>query len=382
MKPTVKIASLLMAVLMLFSVFASGCTLSKEWSYKTSEKELAIGIYLTAMQESYNQAKNYASKLDDYDAESNKWLDMEITDDDGNTAVAREWIKNEAERKCLELLVLEPELKKLGATTDEAELDTQAKTYETQWYSSARATLEKHGVSAESYIYYMTNYSRMRDQLFEMIYGEGGTQAVSQEEITKYLTDNYGRYAALPVSLYESTTDEAGTESTVALSAEKIKSITDTLDGYAKQINEIKDPAKAEEASTKLLEEYISSNNLGESTQVTNVTLERKNPNTSVDELDKAISGLEEGKATTIKVGEDENSQSYFYIFRYNEDSLKKNYQEDGITDSTLLKKLKSKDYTAYLKSLIDKSNYEKSDSVDKYDPGIFYEETTTTAVS
>ena len=289
MKPTVKIASLLMAVLMLFSVFASGCTLSKEWSYKTSDQELAIGVYLTAMQEAYTQAQSYASKLDDYDAESSKWLDLEITDDDGNKAVAREWIKDEAERKCLELLVLEPELKRLGATTDEAELDSQAKTYETQWYSSAKATLEKHGVSAESYIYYMTNYSRMRDQLFDMLYGEGGTQAVAQEEITKYLTDNYGRYAALPVSLYESTTDEAGTESTVALSEEKIKSITDTLDGYAKQVNAIKDSAKAEEASTKLLEEYEEKLGLYKKYKENNSAVTKIRAELDVADLDAAV---------------------------------------------------------------------------------------------
>lgn len=37
MKPTVKIASLLTAVLMLFTVFASGCSLDKEWSYITDD---------------------------------------------------------------------------------------------------------------------------------------------------------------------------------------------------------------------------------------------------------------------------------------------------------------------------------------------------------
>ena len=96
MKPTVKITSLLMAVLLLFSVFAAGCSLEKEWSYKTSEQELAIGVYLVAMQEAYAEAQSYASSLDGYDANSESWLDMEITDSDGNKAVAKDWIKDTA----------------------------------------------------------------------------------------------------------------------------------------------------------------------------------------------------------------------------------------------------------------------------------------------
>ena len=72
MKPTVKIASLLLAVLMLFSVCAAGCSFQKEWSYKTDAQELAIGVYLTAMQEAYSEAQGYAQSVDGYDASSDK----------------------------------------------------------------------------------------------------------------------------------------------------------------------------------------------------------------------------------------------------------------------------------------------------------------------
>ena len=379
MKPTVKIGSLLLAVLMVFSVFASGCTLSKEWSYKTSDEELAIGIYLTAMNEAYQEAQSYASKLDDYDASDSKWLDLEITDSEGNKAVARDWIKDEAERRTLELLVLGPELEKLGATTDEAELKLTKENYETQWYSSVKSTLEKLGVSMESYRDYMSDYSRMRNQLFDLLYGKGGSQEVSSDEILKYLTENYGRYAAVPVYLYESTTDEAGDSSNVALSEDKIKEITDTLDGYVKQVNAIKDPAKAAETSDQLIKKYLTDNGMEES-QLQTVSMNRVNPNTANEDLDKAISELEEGKAVTVKIGKEDNEKSYFYIFRYDQASLKENYQTDGVTDETLLKKLKEKDYKAYLKSLIDASGYEKSGYVDKYDPEIFYEKPSDTS--
>lgn len=371
MKPTVKIASLLLAVLMLFSVCAVGCSFQKEWSYKTDAQELAIGVYLTAMQEAYSEAQGYAQSVDGYDASSDKWLDLEITDSEGNKKVAKDWIKETAERRCLELLVMQPELDKLGATTDEATLTQLKETYETQWNSAGKAALEKHGVSMESFVYYESNYSRLRDQLFDALYGEGGTQAVPADEIQKYLTDNYARYGVVPVSLYESTTDEAGTSTTVALSADKQKEITDALDGYVKTVNAEKDAKKAAETASKLITDYLTSTGKDE-TQLQNVTLPKKDAGIADKDLTKALESLEEGKAVTVKTGE-ENSQSYFYIFRYDNENLKAHYQEDNVTDKQVLQKMKAEDFKAYLQDLIDKSNYEKSNSVDKYQPAIFF---------
>ena len=373
MKPTVKITSLLMAVLLLFSVFAAGCSLEKEWSYKTSEQELAIGVYLVAMQEAYTEAQSYASSLDGYDANSESWLDMEITDSDGNKAVAKDWIKDTAERKCLELLVLRPELERLGATVDEASLKTLATNYETQWVTQDKAKLEKLGVSMESYTYFKSTYATLRDQLFDLLYGAGGTQEATTDEIHQYLVDNYARYQAVPVSLYESTTDEAGSSKNVALSDEKIKEITDALDGIAAKGNAEKDAAKAAELSTKLLGEYLPTVDMT-AEQVQNVTLPKENAGITDKDLEKALQGLEEGKAVTVKIGDEDNEKSYFYLFRYDAASLKENYQADGVTDKQILTKMKSKDYITYLKALIDKSNYQKSGAVDKYQPNIFFE--------
>ncbi len=89
MKPNIKVGSFLLAIVMMFSVFAiAGCTpttLNKEWSYKTSDNELAIGVYIYSLNAAYSQAESYAKKLDDYDSTSDKWLDEKIKDDDGNT---------------------------------------------------------------------------------------------------------------------------------------------------------------------------------------------------------------------------------------------------------------------------------------------------------
>lgn len=67
MKPNIKVGSFLLAIVMMFSVFAiAGCTpttLNKEWSYKTSDNELAIGVYIYSLNAAYSQAESFAKSL-------------------------------------------------------------------------------------------------------------------------------------------------------------------------------------------------------------------------------------------------------------------------------------------------------------------------------
>ena len=417
MKPTVKIASLLMAVLMLFSVFAAGCTTSQEWSYKTDDEKLAIGVYLTAMYYAYKEAESYASKADDYDPTSDSWLDKEITDKDGNKEVASKWIKNRAELRTLEIFALNQEIKATGSTIDSAAADKLSTDAELVWHYGTTNTqylqyysitpmkeiLEKKGVSLESFKLYAenfklsddmttgltsenydlfdTNFSNNSARVFEKLYFEGGSQAVSKEDLTKYFEDNYVRISILPVQLYESTTDEATQQSkNVAYDDAKIKQLCDDLDKIAKAVNDTKDTAKAAETSEKQTNDYITANGLQQGAASTSTI--NKNETNLKEELDKAVKELGEGKATTVKSGEGENA-IYFYIFRYNTDSAKEDYLNSGENDKTIIRTMKQKDFENYLEELTKKLKYEKSDSVDKYDPDMYFvaKDPETTAV-
>ena len=99
------------------AVAAVGCTpisLNAEWAYKTDKVELPIGVYSYSLKTAYSQAQNYASKLASYDEASDSWLDLEITDDEGDKAVAREWIKNEADKMCLNYIAVDNLVEELG----------------------------------------------------------------------------------------------------------------------------------------------------------------------------------------------------------------------------------------------------------------------------
>ena len=134
MRSAIKTGSLLLAVVMLFSaIFAAGCSFSPEWSYKTSEKQLPIGVYIYALRAAYGEAETKAKELEDYDSTKDSWLDMEIEIHDGEKGVARDLIKKEAEENCLKYLAVENELKNLSATPDSAQLDSSREQSKNYW---------------------------------------------------------------------------------------------------------------------------------------------------------------------------------------------------------------------------------------------------------
>ena len=383
MKPTVKIGSLLLAVVMALSaVLATGCSMGKEWSYKTSDKELAIGVYIYCLDLAYQQAQTKAKELDDYDGTNDKWLDLEITDDDGNTAVARQWIKDDAQKKCLNFLAVEKGMKDEGASVDEATqqaADEQAKTY---WNVGQYANygyimpmskeLEPYGISYDSFRYCTSQYSVNYSALFAKLYGEGGSQEVSDSELEDYFIENYVDYSYIPVQLYEASTDEAGESTNVALSDEKIADYTAELEGYVKDINDGK-------SYDDVVSAYTEKHELSQSPAVDNT--EQLESVSAGDQIKDALKDLGNNKAVTVKVGEGDSGMLYLVYKRNSADSAK-DYLESETNRAGVLNTMKKDDFEDYLKKIVEDLDYEKNSAVDGYDPKMFFvaEQPTTAA--
>ena len=385
MKQAVKIGSLLLAVMMVFTaVFASGCSLQPQWSYKTSDKELAIGVYIYNLDVAYQQGLNFAKKLDDYDGTNDKWLDLEITDDDGNKAVARQWIKDKAQELTLTALAVEKALKDEGATVDSATMQAADEQAKTNWNVGPYANygyvmpmskeLEPFGVSFDSYKYASAEVPAMQQALFNALYEKGGSQEVADEEIEKYFNENYVDYSYISANLYESTTDEAGNSSNVALSDDAVKQLTDKFDGYVKDLNGGK-------AFDDVSAAYTEAEGLENDPAVSNTEL-LKNFSAG-DELKAQIEKLENGKAATVKVGEGDSAMLYL-VYKKDVTAITKDYLESTSNRSEVLANMKSDDFKNYIKDLIKELKYEKNAAVDGYDPKMFFvaEEPTTTAES
>lgn len=375
MKPNVKIGSFLMAVVMIFSVLiVSGCTpmsLNKEWSYKSGDKELAIGVYIYSLDTAYQKAKSFAEKLDDYDETKDSWLEMEITDDDGKKEVASKWIKDQAKLMCLSYLVLDEQIEKENIDVSLASADEQAETYwnvgqyaDYGYIMPMKDDLEPYGISLESFRYCSTEYSVKYQALFDKLYKEGGSKEVSDEELTKYFNENYTDYSYITVNLYNASTDEAGESTNVAMSDEEAKKVTDEIDGYVKDVNNGK-------SYDDVLEAYMKANNIESDPATSNI--ENLENSSLGDEVKEALEKLDNKKATAVKVGSGENAV-YYFIYKRNIKDAAKDYIANETNKANLLSSMKGEEFADYIEELTKKLDYEENTSViEKYEPKMFF---------
>lgn len=378
MKPNVKIGSFLMAVVMIFSVLiVSGCTpvsLNKEWSYKTGDKELAIGVYIYSLNTAYQKAKSYAEKLDDYDESKDSWLEMKITDDDGKKEVASKWIKDQAKLMCLSYLVIDEQIDKENIDISKdtiASADEQADTYwnvgqyaDYGYIMPMKDDLEPYGISLESFRYCSTEYSVKYQALFDKLYKEGGSKEVSDEELTKYFNDNYTDYSYFTVNLYTASTDEAGESTNVAMSDKEAKKVTDEIDGYVKDINGGK-------SYDDVLDAYMKANDIETDPSTSNI--ENLENSSLGDEVKEALEKLDSNKATAVKVGSGD-SAVYYFIYKRNIKDAAKDYLADETNNANVLASMKGEEFSDYIEELTKKLDYEENTSViNQYEPKMFF---------
>ena len=127
MKNFSKILCVVLALVVALS--AASCAMAPQTAYEKDGIKLPIGVYIYYMYTAYTSAQGFAQKSDLYDASTGKYdgkksfLKMEITDDDGNTAVAEDWIKNKADERTKEAVAIYTKFNELGCTIDQTELD-------------------------------------------------------------------------------------------------------------------------------------------------------------------------------------------------------------------------------------------------------------------
>lgn len=388
MKPGLKISSFFLAMAIAITAFA-GCTpisLNKEWAYKTSDNELAIGVYIYSLDTAYQRAKTYAENLDDYDDQSDSWLDMEITDDDGNKEVASKWIKDQAQLMCLSYLVVDEQLKKEGVEVDKNTLASADETAEEYWNVGMYADygyvmpmsddLKPYGISQESFAYCSTEYTTKYQALFDALYKEGGSKEVTNSQLSDYFTENYVDYSYFTVNLYTSETDDSGQQTNKAMSDEDAKKVKDQIDGYADDINNGK-------SYEDVVNDYMKADDI--STDPTQSATENLDDSTLGDEVKEALEKLDSNKAITVQVG-DGDSAVYYLVYKKDINNTAKTYFDTDTNRDSVLTAMKQDEFDKYIEDLTKELDYEANTSqLDRYKPGMFFvkpEETTAAASS
>lgn len=376
-----------LAVMLVFiiAISTTACSLTPQWSYKNGENELSIGVYIYAMYNAYTEAQSYAQQTEGYDSEAGTYdgetsfLNVQITDDDGNTATADQWILDETERTMKTLLAIDAEYERLGATMDEATIEGNKATakeywdygpyyamYGEQYKSPLKDTFEPLGVSYESFEYFYLT-SAKQEVIFDILYTEGGEKAVDDKELTDFFTTNYTSYVFFNTNLYtteESTADEGGALSTnKAFSKKEISKYENTYESY---VNDIKSGKSIDDVIKKMMkDENLDADPSSKSVEIME--------NSSIGEdLVSAINELKEGQASYKIVGE-EDTQVIYFFYKEPIDNQVKAYIEDATNRKSVLQQYKGEEFQEYMDKLstditVDVNNK----AVKKYSPADF----------
>lgn len=293
-----------LAVILAISTAAlfGSCTVDQSWSYKDDLTTESLGTYIYY---NYSAFQKASQKVED---SSGDFLSQEITDDDDNKMTAREYIAKEADLGCKNMLNVEKKFKEMGLSLTEEE-QKAAETNASSGWMYNKTIMEGYGISEESFTNAYALVSAKYEKIFKTLYGEGGEKEVSQEELSKYFLDNYTNYSYWSVPLYESTTDEStGTSSSTAKSDDDIKKIKDSLDSYAKAINE---DGKSFEDQVKA---YMSDYSVESDPSTSNVEI--LDDSSLGEELVKALKEMKDKEAKVIKVGDDNASAVYYLLYK------------------------------------------------------------------
>lgn len=181
----------------------SACGKDTTWGAEIDGQQLRAGIMIYFQSAAVSEAMAFMPATDTEPAadgetattaESLSVLDITIED-----KPAREWINDKAVQSMREYAAVEKKFDELGLTFENKEEDKLNIVVDQMWEYFSEY-YEKLGVSRQSY-YDVGLNGEKRTAIFKHYYGEGGEKAVSEDEITSYLSENNARikYVSMPL---------------------------------------------------------------------------------------------------------------------------------------------------------------------------------------
>ena len=115
------------------------------------------------------------------------------------------YLEDKALEKTKEYCAVTEKFKELGLELTDEDMKTIASSA-TNNYNAQKDMFEEMGISKES-IKLVLKGTKMKSMIFDYYYGEDGKEAPKDEEIEKYISDNYLRYKSITISKSTSTDD-------------------------------------------------------------------------------------------------------------------------------------------------------------------------------
>ena len=343
-KNFVKPVAVFGTVAMLIS--ASGCS-DTSWSFKTKDKTFSNGawIYYT-----YSALEDAVSEIEE---STEKTFDI-TTEDISSKKIEKknaiDWINEKAKEKAIEYLTVEKLCQANKLEPDKEQINSLKENYKSFYESGYMGLYENLGVAPDTFSDIYGTYNLRYEQLFDYIYGEGGSKEIADDEISKYFTENYTSYYYIPYSF--KTTDEDGKETEID-DETKDKVITDFAK-YAKELNEGK---TTDDIDTEYKEDFEAETS--PSVKATTIMSDANVP----EDLQKVIKDLGDKKAT-VKTIDDTHYLVYKGSISEEAKALIDGTSENTtVTADTIRHKMKDDEFKKYIEDEEKKLKYEVNDA-------------------
>ncbi len=230
MKFAKRVVAALIAAILAFSMVA--CHEANEVVASYDDIEITGGMYLAMLLEADGTARTLADEQNETDTAIDDYGKVKIKTDDGEVKYY-DYVKDEAKkliRQFIATATLSDEYEVTLSDEDKAGLDAYISyIWDTYGYG---VMYEENGVGRSSYTEYLKNSGYLRGNLFNAIYGKEGKTPVKEEELKKYMNENY--CIANIISEPLSSTDENG--NTFTLTQDEQKDLLGKLNAYADRL--------------------------------------------------------------------------------------------------------------------------------------------------
>ncbi|XOQ47991.1 MAG: Peptidylprolyl isomerase [Eubacteriales bacterium] len=346
-------AALLLAFIM--AVGTAACTgTDKSWAMKNSNLTVPIGVYIYNLYSAYQSAD--ALKEDP----TKPVLDQKIENKN-----AEEYIKDKALTYTKMLLVLNDKMKELNLSLTAEETKAISSLTDAQW-EQASSTLEKYGVSKQSFNLAYADFYTKYQKVFTALYGKGGKKEVPESELKSYFEKNYTDFSFIAKSLYNTKSDGGVTPFTDQEKA----AVKKQFDAYAAEVSSKKKTMK------QIADEYKAASK--QSTEQLQEVTENLNTSTSYPaDLKTLLDSMKPGDVKAAEI-----SGAFIVVMKNDITQKTKDELSTESSRDNLLAEMKLEEFSKDLdKAAQSYSNVTLNQAaIDSYKPSMFVTETSSAA--
>lgn len=328
-------------------------------------QEINAGLYISYLNSAYNEL--YSKLTEDASVDS----DFDVYAQTYENKSASEWIIDRAVELCAENIAIKNEASRLGVS-----LESNVKTYidnlvDYYWTNyNYESILAKVGVGQASFKAMVTsNY--LKDELLHAIYGEGGEKEVKNDELAKFMVENYAR-----VKSYTFTKkDTDGNNKT----DEELKNLKDEVEGLIAMMKNGGDFDSVIDAYEDLQKQIEEANTTADETTESDTETETetekdpyeretmiyKESTSPSEEFVKMVFEKTEADYGTPFFYEDDN---YYYVVEVLDTAERTDYLEDN--KDSILSNYKSDEFDEYIEGLAKALEVTRNEkAIKRYEP-------------